>query len=118
MILNLGAGKNYSWAATVRVKAPLAPQETLADRAASAYPREAYFELKTADGNARCVTAQSAGNDNKGYERFYEYVSICAPEGRTEVYELLFSEMNLAGKNQSAGLSQAATEFFQSLRFR
>jgi hypothetical protein len=118
VIINLGAGKNFSWAATVRAKAPLAPAETVADRAASVYPRETYSELKARSGNTRCVTAQSAGNDDKGFERFYEYVAICAPEGQTAVYELILSEMNFAGKDESAGLHQAATEFFRSLRFR
>lgn len=118
LIMNIGAGKNFSWAATVRSKGRLEAGETLSERAVVLYPKEAYSVLAGGQRTAQCVIKDSVDSTQEGYERFYDYVGLCSAAGNRDVYELIFSEMNLTGKEPSPGFGEAAREFFASLAFR
>ena len=89
----------------------------MAGYAARLYPRETYATVTGADASASCIATALLRDPPRGFERYYQRVAICSPIANTRVYELILSEMNLAGKEPIPGLEEAALEFIESLRF-
>jgi len=115
VILNIGFGENYSWAATVKAKGTLEEGKDISVYAAETYPAERYSSFNTEGSGNECLISGLIDNNEATYRRFYEYVVLCSHIQTNEIYELLFSEMNLMGHAPSEHFHDAAHQFLRSI---